>query len=626
MLSLHELSKSYGGHVLFEKISLQMNRGERLGLVGRNGHGKTTLFRIILGEEEADSGRVVVPRNYRVGYLAQHLNFTCPTILEEGCLGLKEDEKDLHYKVEMILFGLGFSKADLERPPSSFSGGFQVRLNLAKLLVSEPNLLLLDEPTNYLDIVSIRWITQFLRDWENEMILISHDREFMDDVVTHTAAIHRNRLRKIQGTTEKLYAQILQDEEIHEKTRINEEKKRKHEEAFINRFRAQATKASAVQSRIKRLDKMPALEKLAHLDHLDFEFHNAPFFADTLMAAHDLSFHYEAQHPLIRGLNLKIKAKDRIAIIGKNGKGKSTLLNLLAGEVIPVDGEVRRHPEVKLGYFGQTNINRLQNSLTVEGEIQSANATLGRTQVRGICGLMMFSGDKAEKKISVLSGGEKSRVMLGKILAQPSNLLFLDEPTNHLDMESIEALIESLQDFEGAVVIVTHSEMILKDIATRLVVFNRGGVECFEGGYEEFLDRIGWEEDGEDDAPSRRVDVDVEEEAFEPKAAPVNKKELRKKRSEVIADRSRVLGPLKKEMEELEKSIADLEAQSTAGNQELLAVSQGGQVDGFIALSKTLKELQKKIDEVYARLDKITSKFEEKSKAFEARLAEVSEN
>ncbi len=280
MLKIQGLSKSYGGRVLFEDVSLQMGSGERLGLVGRNGHGKSTLFRIILGEEEADSGTVSFPRNYRIGHLAQKIEFSKPTVLEEGCLGLPKGEEDYHYKVEMILFGLGFSEADMARPPAEFSGGYQVRLNLAKVLVSNPNLLLLDEPTNYLDIVSIRWITQFLRDWENELILISHDREFMDDVTTHTAAIHRRKLRKIQGGTEKLYAQILQDEEIHEKTRLNEEKKRKQEEAFINRFRAQATKASAVQSRIKRLEKMPALEKLAHIDHLDFSFRSVPFYAE----------------------------------------------------------------------------------------------------------------------------------------------------------------------------------------------------------------------------------------------------------------------------------------------------------------------------------------------------------
>jgi ATP-binding cassette subfamily F protein 3 len=621
MLSLHQLSKSYGSQVLFEDITLQMTPGERLGLVGRNGSGKSTLFRIVLGEEEADSGSITFPKNYRIGYLAQHLHFTKATVLEEGCLGLPPGEEDDHYKVERILFGLGFTKEDMERAPSMFSGGYQVRLNLAKVLVSNPNLLLLDEPTNYLDILSIRWITQFLRAWRNEIILISHDREFMDDVSTHTAALHRRKLRKIKGGTEKLYAQILQDEEIFEKTRQNEEKKRKQEEAFINRFRAQATKASAVQSRIKRLEKMPSLDKLAHIDHLDFEFHPAPFFAERLMEVRDLSFHFDPKIPLIQNLNLTIKPKDRIAIIGKNGKGKSTLLNLMAEEFRPVSGEVITHPQFKLGFFGQTNIDRLQKNLTVEEEILSANPDLGRTAVRTICGIMMFSGDHAEKKISVLSGGERSRVQLGKILAKPANLVFLDEPTNHLDMESIEALIDAIEEFEGAVVIVTHSEMILKDMATKLVVFQGGGVEVFEGTYEEFLDRIGWEDEAVD-KPMKTLPTEKPTAGITLKFNP-NKKEARKKRSEIIAERSRVLTPLKQEMTTLETTLADLEANLANVSQELMEASQQNRVEAYVTLSKTLKDLQKKIDESYARLEVVMTKHEEKSKKYETILAET---
>src|SRR3989338_7590955 len=237
MLSIQNLYKSHGSQVLFEGATLQMSPGERLGLVGRNGHGKTTLFRLLLGEEEPDSGTISIPRNYRLGHLAQQIHFTQPTVLEEACLGLPEGEEWDHYKAERVLFGLGFTEQDMARPPATFSGGFQVRLNLAKVLVSNVNLLLLDEPTNYLDILSIRWITQLLRSWENELIIISHDREFMDSVTTHTAAIHRHKIQKLAGGTGKIYAQIAQDETIHEKTRLNEAKKKKQIYIFINRFR-----------------------------------------------------------------------------------------------------------------------------------------------------------------------------------------------------------------------------------------------------------------------------------------------------------------------------------------------------------------------------------------------------
>ncbi|MDP2599345.1 MAG: ABC-F family ATP-binding cassette domain-containing protein [Deltaproteobacteria bacterium] len=495
MLSIRNLDKSYGSQILFDGASLQMTPGERLGLVGRNGHGKSTLFRLLLGEELPDAGKISMPRNYRMGHLAQHLHFTESTVLEEGCLGLPEGEEWDHYKVERILFGLGFTEADMGKAPSTFSGGFQIRLNLAKVLVSNPNLLLLDEPTNYLDILSIRWIRKFLRAWKNELIIISHDWEFMDSVTTHTAAIHRHKIIKLSGGTQKLYAQIAQDEEIHEKTRVNEEKKRKDVEVFINRFRAQASKASSVQSRVKLLEKMPPKQQLSRIANLDFSFHYAPLAAKTLMEAQDLSFHFDPQKPLIHNFNLSLHAGDRIAVIGKNGYGKSTLLNLMAGGLKPIGGTIKSHQHMKLGYFGQTNIDRLHKNQTVEEEISSANHSLNRTAVRTLCGVMMFSGDTAEKKVSVLSGGEKSRVLLGKILAAPANLLFLDEPTNHLDMQSIEALIEAIEDFEGAVVIVTHSEMILRALATRLVLFQHGNAEVFNGGYDDFLKKIGWEEE-----------------------------------------------------------------------------------------------------------------------------------
>lgn len=569
-----------------------MSAGERLGLVGRNGHGKSTLFRLLLREEEPDSGKISIPRNYRIGHLAQYIHFTQPTVLEEGCLGLPEGEEWDHYKVERILFGLGFMEADMSKPPATFSGGFQIRLNLAKVLVSNPNLLLLDEPTNHLDILSIRWITQFLRSWKNELIVISHDREFMDSVTTHTAAIHRHKIQKLPGSTEKLYAQIAQDEEIHEKTRVNEEKKRKQVETFINRFRAQATKASSVQSHIKQLEKMPAKRQLSRISNLDFSFHYAPLAAKRLMEVQNLSFHFDPKKSLIRNFNLSIHAGDRIAVIGKNGYGKSTLLNLMAGNLKPLHGTIRSHDNLQLGHFGQTNIDHLHSNQTVEEEIGSSNITLNRTAVRTLCGIMMFSGDHAEKKISVLSGGEKSRVLLGKILASPANLLFLDEPTNHLDMQSIEALIEGIKEFEGAVVIVTHSEMILREVATRLVLFQHGTAEVFNGSYDDFLEKIGWEEEGgiPRAAPLPETVVETPKEVVKNE----NKKVVRKK------------PPPKEELTALENEIIVLEAELNLANQKVIEASKAKAVDQFVILSKTIKALQKKIAEKYQKLETVT--------------------
>lgn len=286
MISFDNVSKSYGSKILFENVTFNINKGERIGLVGRNGNGKTTLMRIITGEEEADSGKVSIPKNYKIGFLKQHIKFEKKTVIEEAMLGLSDEEIHDKWKAEKILFGLGFKEEDMEKDPASFSGGFQVRLMLAQTLLSNPDLLLLDEPTNYLDIVSVRWLKGFLNSWKGELLLITHDRQFMDDIVTHTAGIHRARVRKIEGKTDKFYEQIARDEEIYEKTRINDEQKRKELEQYITRFRAKARLAGLVQSRIKTLNKMEKKEKLEAIKNLEFAFKYKPITSKQIGRAH----------------------------------------------------------------------------------------------------------------------------------------------------------------------------------------------------------------------------------------------------------------------------------------------------------------------------------------------------
>ena len=345
MININGINKSYGGQLLFDDLSLSVNRGERVGLVGRNGHGKSTLFQMIAGHVEPDSGTISIPKNYRIGHLEQHLHFTKDTVLDECSLGLQPGEEYETWRVEKILCGLGFSDSDMERNPQEFSGGYQIRMNLARLLVSEPDMLMLDEPNNYLDIVAIRWLEEFLKEWEGECMLITHDRSFMDSVATHVAAIHRTKARKIQGDTEKLYTMINQEEEIYEKTRLNEEKKRRQEEIFIARFKARASFASRTQSRVKKLEKQGEMKALDAIEDLELYFNSAPFAAQQMMAAKDISFSYNGEGPfLIESFSLTVGKRDRICIIGKNGKGKSTLLKLLAGELKPVSGSVTSGP------------------------------------------------------------------------------------------------------------------------------------------------------------------------------------------------------------------------------------------------------------------------------------------
>ncbi len=612
MIRLDELHKVYGPQVLFEGASLQLSPGERLGLIGRNGSGKTTLFRMILGQEEADSGSIILPRNYRIGHVEQILQFQAPTVLDEGCRGLETDDASQRYRVERILAGLGFTSEDLARAPSELSSGFQVRLSLARTLVSHPNLLLLDEPTNYLDILSIRWIEGFLRSWDGELILISHDRDFMDSVCTHTAMIHRRALRKVSGGSDKIIAQIAQEDEVHERTQANVERQRRHLQEFVDRFKAKASKASAARSRMKMIERLPIRDARMREADLAFSFHDAPFPAKTVMEVVDLRFGFDPDSPLISGLGFAIGARDRVAVIGKNGRGKSTLLNLLAGELAPQGGEMRPHPLARAALFGQAAVDRLHPDNTVEDEIGSANAALMRTQVRAICGAMMFPGDSAEKKISVISGGERSRVLLGRIIAQPANLLLLDEPTNHLDMQAIEALIEAVREFPGAVVMVTHNEMILRDFAERLIVFQKSGVRTFEGGYDDFIDRIGWEEEQED----------AESDAAAEREPGVNRRDLRRRRSQAITERSRALTPLKARMDEIESEICRLEEDVTSSNHALIAASQSGDGPAIIAHARTVKESQQRIDSLFDELTEVHNKYEAEQRRFEEVMKE----
>ncbi len=604
MLTVSGLSKSYGKQVLFEEVSFQVAPGERVGLVGRNGHGKTTLFRILLGEESADEGTIAVPSGYRIGHLAQRLEFPRPTVLEEAASALprREDGTDETYRAKAVLAGLGFDEADLSRAPAELSGGFQVRLNLARVLVSAPDLLLLDEPTNYLDIVSIRWLRRFLCAWKGALVLITHDRDFMDSVTTHTMAIHRCRVRKLQGGTEKLYAQILQEETIHEQTRVNDDRKRKEAEAFINRFRAQATKAKAVQSRIKLLARHERLEKLAEIRDLDFRFNEASFVGKWMLEARGLSFRYDPARPLIERFSLAVARGDRVAVVGPNGKGKTTLLRLLVGELSPASGAVKPSMNVKIGYFGQTNVDRLNPAFSIEEEVRQGNPSLTRTQVRNLCGAMMFGGDAAEKRISVLSGGERSRVLLAKILASPVNLLLLDEPTNHLDQESVDAFLGALDAFEGAVVIVTHVERVLSALATRLVVFDGGKTELFEGGYADFLERVGWSAEG----ASSRAEPGARE----------NRREQRRRRAEFVERRSRELGSLRGAIGEVEGEIVSLEERVARDEAAIVEASVRNDGPAIREASLSVATARRRIEALYDRLSVLGDELLAKEREF----------
>lgn len=495
MVDIKDLSMEFGNRTLFCDVTFSINPGERIGLIGRNGAGKSTFFKLLLKELEPSDGEIRIPDYYTIGHLSQHFHFTHATVTEEVCSVLTGDREDEAWKGDMILMGLGFSYEQMDQNPNSLSGGFQVKVNLAKMLLLESNLLLLDEPTNYLDIYSIRWLSEFLRKWEGELILVTHDRAFLESVITHTLIIHRGNFRKVPGKPAKIKEQISQEEEIFEKHRIAAEKERKETEEWIRRFGAKASMASRAKSVQRRLDRESVMSKLAAVPVLDFKFASAPY--DTKLKPieiENLTFGYYPDKIIINDFSFRMEKGDKICIIGKNGNGKSTLLQLMAGFLKPNSGSVVPNEKVISGYFGQTNVERLNPKNKIWEEVQEANPSADYATVRRICAYMMFAGELGDKRISVLSGGEKSRVLLGKILLSNVNMLFLDEPTNHFDIESADALMDAIKEFDGSLVMVTHDERFLHEIANKLIVFDGGKIFAFHGTYEKFLREVGWKE------------------------------------------------------------------------------------------------------------------------------------
>lgn len=613
MISVANISKSYPGKVLFEDLSFTMSKGERMGLVGRNGCGKSTLLKMIIGEIQPDSGRVVFPKGYRVGYLSQHLEFNQPTVLEECCEGLEVYE---HYKAERILQGLGFTEEGLQKSPLSFSGGYQLRINLAKCILQEPDLLILDEPTNYLDLLSLRWLKDYLMSYPGEIILITHDQYFMDQVITHTYGIAFGEGKKIKGSSQKYYEQIKLESEILIKSKANQDQKIKEMERFIERFRAKASKASLAQSKMKALEKIDVIELKEGEQSLGFRFAYAPTPAKRLLKAENLSYAYTDGDYLYKDISFELTPTDRIAIVGQNGKGKTTLLRQLAQELRHNPDEVWLHPQTKIGFYHQTNKKDLSLDATVAEEIASTNPLLTLTEVRAICGAVMFGGDDALKKIGVLSGGEQARVLLGKILAFPNNCLLLDEPTNHLDRDAVESLGDEVKAFQGPVVFVTHHEGLLHKLATHLIYFKNGQAHVFAGTYQDFLDKVGWDDESlsakkkqkgstttdYDESSQSEVAGVNEVTSDKPQRSAAEHQEIRKKTNR-----------LKKKMETLEEEILKIEEDLESKNKDLEQIFMSNEGDKNTLISehyKVVGQIQAGLQQKYADLEAIMLEFE----------------
>jgi ATP-binding cassette subfamily F protein 3 len=524
MIQLVDISVNFGTQTVFDRCSLAIPPGKHFGLVGQNGSGKSTLLKMIAGMSEPNEGQVIVPKSMKVAYLPQEITYKASDaiLLDEvltvfaHIFKLEKEMRSLEVRIseeatpellqaydqlqerfhrangyaaearaKEILTGLGFKERDFERYVSEFSGGWHMRIALAKILLQEPDCLMLDEPTNHLDMETLVWLENLLSAYKGTLIMVSHDRYFLDKLINAVIEVENGRITTYNGN--------FTDYEIQKEQRIehdlammkNQQRKIAHMEQFVERFRYKASKAKQVQSRIKQLSKIKVTDIDTHTAKIKFAFNTPERSGDPVVAAHDLSFAYDSE-PVFTDSNFEIRRGEKAALVGPNGVGKSTLMKLIHGELEPKDGKLSLGYNLQIGYFAQHHLEQLDGSNTVLDEIWNAAPFLPKNEVRSMLGRFLFSGDDVDKPVSVLSGGEKSRMVLIKLLLSKANFLILDEPTNHLDMQSKEILASALDDFDGSVLIVSHDRFFLDMLVTKVIHFKDKHAREFLGNYSDY--------------------------------------------------------------------------------------------------------------------------------------------
>ena len=488
MLSIDHLSIEFSSRPILDDISFLVNKRDRIALVGKNGAGKTTLLRLIAGEYQPTAGTISKDADLTIGYLPQVMLFTDQRTLREEVMTIFHGEDEARFVAEMdrTIIGLGFERKDFDRPCSEFSGGWRMRIELAKILLCHPELLLLDEPTNHLDIESIQWLENFLKTSQSAVIVVSHDRAFIDNVTNRTIEITLGRIYDYNVNYSKFVTLRQERHEQQVRAYMNQQKMIQDTEDFIERFRYKATKAVQVQSRIKQLNKLERLEvDLEDTSRLNLRFPPAPRSGDFPLIIQDLRKDF-GTHTVIQDVNLTIRRGEKVAFVGKNGEGKTTLVRCIMGQ-LDYFGTLKIGHNVKIGYFAQNQASLLDENLTVFETIDYVAVGDIRTKIRDILGAFMFGGDASDKKVKVLSGGERSRLAMIRLLLEPCNLLILDEPTNHLDMQSKDILKDALKDFNGTVICVSHDRDFLDGLVEKVYEFGGGHVREHIGGIYDFL-------------------------------------------------------------------------------------------------------------------------------------------
>jgi ATP-binding cassette subfamily F protein 3 len=600
MIILSNISKAYGPKTLFSDVSLRLVRGEKLGLVGPNGAGKTTLFSIILGELEEDSGKVELERGKRIGFLPQESAPTQDeTVLElataisselsqiQKKLRLHSDPEDpvriqaleefaeqegfsLEAKAKKILSGLAFQQSDFNKTANTLSGGWIMRAHLARLLVMEPDLLMLDEPTNHLDLETLGWFQNQLSRYSGAILTISHDRAFLNGICDGILEIAHGRLHRYQGNYDRYLSQKAEREAQHRAAYRNQQREIAHHEDFIRRFRAKASKASQAQARIKQLEKMdriPAPE--AEAETLSFRFPQPERSGQRVATLNKVRQAY-GDHLVYENLSLEVEKLERIVLVGPNGAGKSTLLKILA-ELVPIEsGERELGHQVSVGYFSQQRVDLLNLENTVLDEAMQKVKTQVHTQdIRGMLGTFLFRGDDVFKKVKVLSGGEKSRLALVKLLLSPPNLMLLDEPTTHLDMPSIDAVIQALKDYTGTLIFVSHDLHFIRALAKRTIRIEAGKTTNFAGDYDYYLWKSGAASEKEGLVEGLRDARPNEQSLNRSKAKVLSAKERRRMKAEANKQANREKKRMQELVSKLEKEILELEEEQAVINEQL---------------------------------------------------------